>query len=103
MYVGKSFSTGNSIVNALPVGATFVSVGKGTLQVTSIPVPVVFNEGDEIYIISKNRYGKVVRMTDVGGVGNPVGFNPNTQVLYIGINGEPPVIRVANKADLKKS
>lgn len=101
MYVGKTFSTGNSVINGLPVGSKLEVTGKGTVIVREIPKPVVFEEGDIIYVVSKDRKGKVVRITDNGVIGNPVGFNPQTQVLYIGVNGEPPVIRVANKADCK--
>lgn len=103
MYVGKTFTTGNSVVRNLPVGSKLEVTAVGTLVIRDIPKPVVtFEAGDQIFIKSKQRYGKVVRMTDTDVVGNPAGFNAETQVLYIGVDGEPPVVRVANKSNIYK-
>lgn len=97
LYVGQRVSTGNSYVASAPVGTTFVKASDGTLQVTGIPKPV-FNPGDRVYVRSKGRYARIVRMTDVKGLSN--GLPPAGNQFYVG-DEDPTVVRIAAEGDLQ--
>lgn len=101
-FVGQRFTTGNSTVRGLAAGTTLTVVSEGQLEVTSVPKPV-FNVGDRVYVVSKGRYARIVRMTDVQGLSTgmpPKASNGETQQFYIG-DAEPTVVRVARESDLR--
>lgn len=100
--VGYRFKTSNASVATLKAGTTLKVVAQGQLEVTSVPKPV-YNEGDRVYVISKGRYARIVRMTDVQGLSKgmpPAAANGEAQQFYIG-DAEPTVVRVARESDLR--
>ena len=103
-YVGQTFKTSNSTVATLAKGTTLRVAGNGFVEITGIPVPPkpVYKEGDKVYVVSKGRTARIVRMTDVQGLSDgmpPLASNGEKQQFYVG-DAEPTVVRVARESDL---
>lgn len=62
--VGSQFSTGNSTVNQLPVGATLRVSAQGELEIVSVPAPApsILEAGD-YFESAKHGGATVVRLT----------------------------------------
>ena len=99
MSVGQVVSTGNSVINGLPVGAILEVTGKGQFTVREVPV-VALNKGDRVN--TKYGPGTVVgltsRLDDVDL--SPVEGNYNEPVWYIADNTN--MVRVADRQSLSK-
>lgn len=91
--VNQIFSTGNSTINGLPVGSTFAVVGKGQVQVTSVPAKK-FVAGDRIV----TKYGNSTVVAASSRFGEIEGFDPETQVLYVADGSFK--VRAVNKSSL---
>lgn len=96
MSLGTVFSTGNEVVNTLPVGSVLEVVGQGELQVVDVP-EVALQEGDRIRD-GKGRYGTVLRMTTKGRRNDQ--FPDEGEVLYI--SDGTFIVRVAEASSLTK-
>lgn len=91
--VNQIFSTGNSTINGLPVGSTLAVVGKGQVQVTSVPAKK-FVAGDRIV----TKYGNSTVVAASSRFGYIDGFDPETQVLYVADGSFK--VRAVNKSSL---
>jgi hypothetical protein len=86
MNVGQEFSTGNSTVRSLPIGAVLEVVGPGRLAIADLPVKE-YAAGDRI--LTKYGPSTVVRMTS--RLNNPVEDGANVLYIADGTN----VVRIA--------
>jgi hypothetical protein len=98
-YVGKRFTTSNSVLSSLRAGSTVKVLGNGEVEVTFVaPEPITFKAGDRVRVVSKGRVGRIVRMTSVDGLSEQLP-EPGEQ-LYVADGTF--VVRIAKESDLQK-
>lgn len=99
--VGQQSTTGNYLVNKLPVGAVLQVVEPGVIEVVSLSgvefgSEVNFEEGDRV--LTSHGAGTVVRLgVSIDNEDNSV-FNPETEILYVA--DEDSVVRRAFKSEV---
>lgn len=98
---GTVFTTGNATVAELPVGTVLTVVGPGEVEVTEIENSTSFELGDAIFVTNKNRYGFIVRGTNVNG--RLDGVLADGEHFYVGRDGDDRfVVRIAHEDNIEQ-